>query len=162
MNKLPGLEWDRLFTDSRARSGASLRSMLAALIAARAAAWSSRRQRSPSSRSNGARVFNIGVRHLLAGARMRRQQLPSVAVTSGGHFGALGAFAEAGTHDPECFGLPQTGASVILVPSGKLNELIKAPRLLCQRLPPASGCQLLRNCLTLTHRFLHSSGIAAT
>ena len=74
-SSVPGFVWDRPRDIIRARSGASLRSIVAALIRTSRAASASLRTSSPSRRSSGTNTASIGASRLPAGARNTAQHV---------------------------------------------------------------------------------------
>ena len=82
-SKDPGFVWDPPRNTSFARSGASRRSIVAALIRISSAASSSARASSPSRRSSGTKTGNIGARRLPAGALRTAQHTTSASMTAG-------------------------------------------------------------------------------
>jgi hypothetical protein len=73
-----------------ARSLASRRSIVAALICIRSAASASVRSSSPSQRRIGTTTASIGARRLPAGARNTAQQMINAAMTRGPYVGDRG------------------------------------------------------------------------
>ncbi|WP_346231471.1 hypothetical protein [Parafrigoribacterium mesophilum] len=86
-SSVPGLVCDRPRASSLARSGASLRSIVAALIRTNKAASASVRSNSPSRRNSGTSTGSIGARRLPAGARNTAQHRTRAFVTSGPYVG---------------------------------------------------------------------------
>jgi hypothetical protein len=78
----PGLVWDRPRTVNRARSTASRRSMVAALMPISSSAWASVIFSSWSRRSIGTRIGSIGASRFPDGARSTAQHSTSAATTS--------------------------------------------------------------------------------
>ena len=86
-NNEPGLVCDRPRPIILARSPASLRSIVAALIATSKAASASVRSSSPSRRRIGTRTSSIGARRLPTGARRTAQHLTNATMISGPYVG---------------------------------------------------------------------------
>lgn len=87
-NSVPGLVCDRPRGISFARSGASRRSIVAALIRTSRAAWASVSSNSLSRRSIGTNTPSIGASRFPAGARNTAQHFTSAAVIAGPYVGA--------------------------------------------------------------------------
>ena len=148
-SSVPGLVWDRPRGTSFARSPASLRSIVAALMRISRPACSSVSSSSSSRRSSGTRTGSIGASSLPAGARSTAQHL----ISAGSRSGPVDRRpARPGPDGLQDQGIPQGRPGVVAVPAGQLDQLIEDPGLRLPRCVPIREGLLLRHSLPLGHR----------
>ena len=152
LSNVPGLVWERPRNPRAARSGASSRSMVAALIDTKRAASSSLITRSPSLRIQG---HDDGQHRSEALAGGTAAQHPTDS-ECGYHIWRELRRPGSPRHnhlDRPC--TPEGGPGVVPVPARELDQLVENPGLLDPRSPLVGGRQLLGHCLALSHRKLH-------
>src|SRR5699024_6320966 len=123
-NSDPGLVWDRPRIVILARSSASFRSMVAALIIINNSAWASVTVISLSRRSIGTKTGIITASSLPAGARSAAQQVINGSNRSGPYVGVRPGRGLT-TLSTSALRIAQGCSGVVAVPAGQLEDLIE-------------------------------------